>query len=57
MASLNLAARGTGEIIQIGPVNVRELEDGSRTDNRIGAVEISRARPNARAAPACPPNA
>ena len=41
MASLNLAALGTGEIIQIGPVEVRVLEDGSRTDNRIGTAEIS----------------
>jgi mannose-6-phosphate isomerase-like protein (cupin superfamily) len=41
VASLNLAALGTGEIIRIGPIQVRVLEDGSRTDNRIGAAEIT----------------
>lgn len=41
MSAINLVAAGTGEIIQIGPVRVRVLEDGSRTDHRIGAVEIT----------------
>jgi mannose-6-phosphate isomerase-like protein (cupin superfamily) len=31
---------GTGEIFTIGPITVRVLEDGSHTDNRVGAVEI-----------------
>ena len=40
MATVNIAAAGTGDIIQLGPIRMRVLEDGSRTDNRIGAVEI-----------------
>jgi mannose-6-phosphate isomerase-like protein (cupin superfamily) len=39
-AAVNITAAGTGEAIQIGPIRMRVLEDGSRTDNRIGAVEI-----------------
>jgi quercetin dioxygenase-like cupin family protein len=31
---------GKGEIFTIGPITVRVLEDGSHTDNRVGAVEI-----------------
>jgi quercetin dioxygenase-like cupin family protein len=31
---------GTGETFTIGPITVRVLEDGSHTDNRVGAVEI-----------------
>lgn len=41
MASFNFVELGAGEIIQIGPVHMRVLEDGSRTDNRIGAVEAT----------------
>jgi mannose-6-phosphate isomerase-like protein (cupin superfamily) len=41
MASINLVAAGTAEIIRVGPIEMRVLEDGSRTDNRIGAVEIT----------------
>jgi len=41
MAAVNIAAAGTGEAIQVGPIRIRVLEDGSRTDNRIGAVEIT----------------
>src|SRR5260370_42441900 len=41
MATTNLAGVGTGEIVRIGPIQLRVLEDGSRTDNRIGAVEIT----------------
>ncbi len=37
----NVTAVSDGEIIQLGPVKIRVLEDGSRTDNRIGAVEIT----------------
>jgi mannose-6-phosphate isomerase-like protein (cupin superfamily) len=40
MAAVNITAAGTGEAIQVGPIRIRVLEDGSRTDNRIGAVEI-----------------
>jgi mannose-6-phosphate isomerase-like protein (cupin superfamily) len=31
---------GKGETFTIGPITVRVLEDGSHTDNRVGAVEI-----------------
>jgi mannose-6-phosphate isomerase-like protein (cupin superfamily) len=41
MSSINLVAAGKEDVIQIGPVQVRVLEDGSRTDNRIGAVKIT----------------
>lgn len=40
VAAVNITAAGTGEAIQLGPIRMRVLEDGSRTDNRIGAVEI-----------------
>jgi hypothetical protein len=41
MAAVDITAAGTGETIQVGPIRIRVLEDGSRTDNRIGAVEIT----------------
>jgi len=40
VATVNITAAGTGDAIQLGPIRMRVLEDGSRTDNRIGAVEI-----------------
>lgn len=39
--SINTILKGTGEVLQVGPTQVRVLEDGSRTDDRIGAVEIT----------------
>lgn len=36
-----LVAAGTGETFHVGGVQVRVLEDGTHTDNRLGAVEIS----------------
>lgn len=41
MPQVNVTATSDGEIIRLGPVQIRVLEDGSRTDNRIGAVEIT----------------
>jgi mannose-6-phosphate isomerase-like protein (cupin superfamily) len=41
MSGLNITAGGAGEILRIGPIRIRVLEDGSRTDNRIGAVEVT----------------
>jgi len=41
MASINTILKGTGEILQLGPIRARVLEDGSLTDDRIGAVEIT----------------
>jgi len=41
MVGITLVSRETGEVLQVGPVRIRVLEDGSRTDNRIGAVEVT----------------
>ena len=41
MPSINTILKGAGEILQLGPIRARVLEDGSRTDDRIGAVEIT----------------
>jgi quercetin dioxygenase-like cupin family protein len=41
MSSINTIFKGAGEILQLGPIQARILEDGSRTDDRIGAVEIT----------------
>ncbi|KZV92394.1 RmlC-like cupin, partial [Exidia glandulosa HHB12029] len=38
--NVNYVANGEGELIQLGPINMRILEDGSRTDNRFGAVRF-----------------
>ncbi len=38
MPDVNLTAADGGEPLTIGPTRIRVLEDGSRTDNRIGAV-------------------
>ena len=40
MLTVNFTNSLEGEVIQVGPIRLRILEDGSRTDNRIGAVEI-----------------
>lgn len=41
MPEVNVTTISDGEVIRLGPVQIRVLEDGSRTDNRIGAVEIT----------------
>jgi mannose-6-phosphate isomerase-like protein (cupin superfamily) len=41
MAVTNIVTEGVGEIIRLGPIVMRVLEDGSRTDNRFGAFEIT----------------
>ena len=41
MSTVEIIAAKLGEIIQIGPIRIRVLEDGSHTDNRLGAVEIT----------------
>jgi len=41
MRTVNVTAGHEGEIIEVGPIQMRVLEDGSRTDNRIGAVEVT----------------
>jgi quercetin dioxygenase-like cupin family protein len=41
MPSITTISREEGEILHAGPIKIRVLEDGSRTDDRIGAVEIT----------------
>lgn len=41
MSTVEIVAADAGEIIQIGPIRIRVLEDGTHTDNRLGAVEIT----------------
>lgn len=38
MSDVNVVTAGAGEPLEVGPTQIRVLEDGSRTDNRIGAV-------------------
>ncbi|KAI0972864.1 RmlC-like cupin domain-containing protein [Xylaria arbuscula] len=38
---VNVVPAKEGEILQLGPVKCRIMEDGSRTDNRIGAAEFT----------------
>jgi mannose-6-phosphate isomerase-like protein (cupin superfamily) len=40
VSTVNFTTSPAAEVIQVGPIRLRILEDGSRTDNRIGAVEI-----------------
>ncbi|HMA92902.1 MAG TPA: cupin domain-containing protein [Polyangiaceae bacterium] len=41
MKKISLVDTATEEILHIGPIAIRVLEDGSRTDNRLGVVEVS----------------
>jgi mannose-6-phosphate isomerase-like protein (cupin superfamily) len=38
MSDVNLTTANAGELLEVGPTRIRVLEDGSRTDNRIGAI-------------------
>lgn len=38
MSNIKIVTPDTAETIQLGPVSMHILEDGSRTDNRIGTV-------------------
>lgn len=38
MTDVNLIPAGSGELLEVGSTQIRVLEEGSRTDNRIGAV-------------------
>jgi len=38
MTDVNLTTADGGELPEVGPTRIRILEDGSRTDNRIGAI-------------------
>jgi uncharacterized cupin superfamily protein len=35
---VNLAKRDTAETLRVGPLTIRVLEDGSRTENRVSGV-------------------
>jgi quercetin dioxygenase-like cupin family protein len=41
LPSISTILKTEGEVLQAGPIRIRVLEDGTRTDNRIGAVEIT----------------
>lgn len=41
MSGVKIVPKDDGEAFQVGPIRIRVLEDGSRTDNRFGAVEIT----------------
>ncbi len=38
MSHVKLVTKDSGELLEVGPTRIHVLEDGSRTDNRIGAV-------------------
>ena len=38
--NITVVSNNTGEVIKLGPITLTILEDGSNTDNRIGAVSI-----------------
>lgn len=38
MKDVNLTPAEGGELLEVGSTQIRVLEDGSRTDNRIGAI-------------------
>jgi hypothetical protein len=40
-ANVEVVKNGTGEIIRMGPAQMRVLEDGSHTDQRIGSAELT----------------
>lgn len=39
--NITLVKTTEGEILEMGPVKIRIIEDGSNTDNRIGAVMLT----------------
>jgi mannose-6-phosphate isomerase-like protein (cupin superfamily) len=39
--AISLVETAAGEVLHVGPISIRVLEDGSLTDNRLGAVEVS----------------
>jgi mannose-6-phosphate isomerase-like protein (cupin superfamily) len=40
-AKVTLVQQETAEVIRIGPLTIRVIEDGSNTDNRIGAISLT----------------
>ena len=51
---VTIVGPGDGEAIQIGPIRMRLLEDGSTTDHRLGVGEITLAASYRRATSASP---
>lgn len=41
MAQLSIVEPGEGEVMELGGVRLRVLEDGSTTDHRLGVVEMT----------------
>jgi mannose-6-phosphate isomerase-like protein (cupin superfamily) len=41
MSAVHIVAKDDGEAFHVGPIHIRVLEDGSRTNSRFGAVEIT----------------
>jgi quercetin dioxygenase-like cupin family protein len=41
MTNVSIVSGSSGETLKAGPIQIRVLEDGSRTDNRLGAVMIT----------------
>jgi quercetin dioxygenase-like cupin family protein len=41
MTNVSIVPGGSSETFKAGPIQIRVLEDGSRTDNRLGAVMIT----------------
>jgi predicted subunit of tRNA(5-methylaminomethyl-2-thiouridylate) methyltransferase len=37
---INFVSAKSGEILKLGHITCRIMEDGSRTDNRIGSAEV-----------------
>ena len=40
MSAVSVVGPGDGELIQLGPVQIRILEDGAATGHRLGVAEI-----------------
>lgn len=41
MTNVSIVSGSSGETLKAGPIQIRVLEDGSRTDNQLGAVMIT----------------
>ncbi|KAF4624038.1 hypothetical protein G7Y89_g14137 [Cudoniella acicularis] len=41
MVDITLVKADEGEVLHMGPVTIRVIEDGSNTDNRIGAIILT----------------
>jgi quercetin dioxygenase-like cupin family protein len=41
MTNVSIVSGSSGETFKAGPIQIRVLEDGSHTDNRLGAVMIT----------------